>query len=121
VKDVPIVEIDTRFFPDYNGNGHRDSGEEFIDGLGVVWIDTLGASNSKWSYYAPQLHVNHEAHVEGVETGYHQIQIPDQPGCTVGLVHIDNIDQDVGPQTVTVQIKSLKKDLTVFVDVACVQ
>jgi hypothetical protein len=122
VKDpAPPVEIDTRFFYDLNGNGHKDGAEAWVDGLKAKWTDPLGGSNTKWSYYAPALNVYHEAHVEGVEQGAHKITIEDQTGCTVGLVHVDNIDQAVGPQTVTINIpKTRNKTLTIWVDVACV-
>ncbi len=120
VKEVPIIEIDTRFYPDSNRNGRPDSGERWIDGLGITWIDTLGASNRKWSYLNREINVNHEAHVEGVETGVHRIVVPNQPGCKVGLVRVADVPQDVGPQTIDVQIKNLNKPLTVFVDVACI-
>ncbi len=120
VKEVPIIEIDTRFYYDRNGNGRPDSDEAWVDGLGITWIDTLGASNAKWSYFNTAINVNHEAHVEGVENGVHRIVVPNQPGCTVGLVRMANVPQEVGPQTVDVHINNLNKPLTVFVDVACI-
>lgn len=112
VEPKPIVEIDTRFF-DPNGN--------FIDGLGITWMDTLGASNEKWSYENLALDIHHEAHVEAVETGFHKIQIANQPGCNVGAVKVAGVLQDIGPQTVLVHINSLNKPLTIFVDVTCTQ
>jgi hypothetical protein len=121
VKDTPIVEIDTRFFIDLNGDGRRNSCcESFIDGLGITWYDPIGASNKKWSYLNRDLNVNHEAHVEAVETGFHEIEVPSQVGCTVRTVAVAGEIQDFGPQTVSVHIKSLGKPLTVFVDVGCV-
>jgi hypothetical protein len=109
VKDAPIVEIDTRFY-------ERATGLQ-LDGLGVTWVDPLGASNKKWAYWAPHLMVFHEAHVEAIETGSHTIVIQNGPGYTVH--HIDLPDGKVvwGPSAVTVRIPSLKKDLTVFIDV----
>lgn len=74
VGDRPIVEIDTVF---------RRAGGDAIDGLKVKWTDTNGGTNVKWSYWAPQLSVYHEAHVEAVETGLHRITVADQPGCQV--------------------------------------
>ena len=118
-----IREIDTRFFPDYNRNGVRDSGEEFIDGLAATWTDTLGASNVKWSYYDPSLVVIHEAHVEAVENGKHKITVQNQPGCTVGGVSkAGQLLTKRGPQDVFVTApQEFKGTDTVFVDVACLQ
>ena len=121
--DASIIEIDTRFFPDYNGNGLRDSGEDFIDGLGITWQDTNGATNRKWSYYAPWLVVYHEAHVEQVEDGRHKITIQNQAGCTVGAVSKNYVKLSKrGPQTVTVNVpEDFGGGDTVFIDVACIQ
>jgi hypothetical protein len=120
VRDERVREIDTRFFNDQNGNGWRDNDEPWIDGLQITWTDTLGASNKKSSYFAPGLDVFHEAHVEAVEDGTHQITIDHQPGCTVGGVFVDGewAPQD-GPQTVNVVISKRDRDLTVFIDVGC--
>jgi hypothetical protein len=113
-------EIDTRFFNDTNGDGHLTVGEDFIDGLAATWTDPVGASNKKWSYWAPDLLVFHEAHVESVETGLHKITVSNQAGCTVGGVHLDDVYQGWGPQTVNVSIKgNQKSQLTIFIDVAC--
>lgn len=117
-----ILEIDTRFFPDFNGNGVRDGGEEFIDGLAITWQDTLGASNVKWSYYNPGLSVYHEAHVEAVEEGRHRISVQNQPGCKVGAVQKNGVLQGKkGPQEVIVTVPRDFTTDTVFIDVACVQ
>ena len=106
--------IDTRFF-DTDGN--------ILDGRGITWTDTLGASNAKYSYYAPQIDVNHEAHVEAPEVGTHFISIQNQPGCTVGNVAVAGVNQKkAGPQTVPVRVtQGMKKKgtFTVFVDVTC--
>jgi hypothetical protein len=115
-----ILEIDTRFFPDFNGNGVKDWNEDFIDGLGITWTDTLGASNVKWAYYDPSLVVFHEAHVEAVEAGRHKILIENQPGCTVTTVQKNGIQLGKkGPQEVAVQVPRDFSTDTVFVDVAC--
>jgi hypothetical protein len=114
-----VIEIDTRFFNDLNGDGHKQDNEPWLDGLNVTWTDTLGASNIKTSYLNPALNVNHEAHVEGPEVGTHIIAIANQAGCTVGLVHLDNVDQAAGPQTVAVTIFPKDKNVTHFIDVAC--
>ncbi len=82
------------------------------------WTDPLGASNTKWSYFAPELVVMHEAHVEAVESGVHSIAIEDQPGCDVVNVTYDRRTTS-GPRTVDVPIRNEKKDLTVHIDVRC--
>ena len=112
VGEEPVVEIDTRF----HKHDHADS--PLLDNLGVTWTDTLGASNKKWSYYAPWLNVFHEAHVEAVETGTHRISINNQSGCKVAHVVYNGVETD-GPRTVSVDIKNLSKDRTVFIDVYC--
>lgn len=119
VGDTPIIEIDTRFLDEASGT--------FIDGLAVQWTDPVGAGNRKWSYFAPQLQVMHEAHVEGVEKGYHQIQIDDQEGCYVHDVYVTYMTNNggetnwvqSGPGTVWIEIKQTNKDLTAFIDVDC--
>jgi hypothetical protein len=118
-----IGEVDARFFTDLNGNGRQDGNEPFIDGLAATWQDTLGASNVKWSYYNPGLNVYHEAHVEAVEAGKHQITILNQPGCTVGTVQKAGVALGKkGQQTVTVNIPSdFGGSDTVWIDVACVR
>jgi hypothetical protein len=122
VKNPIPVEIDSRFFYDTNQNGHKDETEPWVDGLGITWTDTLNATNKKWSYYAPGLNIFHEAHVEAVESGIHKITIADQPGCKAGLVHVDNVDQGVGPQTLSIMVpqNTATSTLTIFVDIACV-
>ena len=115
-------ECDTRFFPDLNGNGYKDDGEDWIDGLGIKWTDTLGASNSKWSYLNTNLDINHEAHVEAVENGTHTISIQNQPGCSVGNIFVNGSAlKTKGPQNVYVNVKPSFKSGTIFIDVACVQ
>jgi hypothetical protein len=115
VKANTIREIDTRFH-DTNNRG------ALIDGLGITWIDTLGASNNKYSYLNTALDVNHEAHVEGVEDGTHQIVIANQPGCIVDGNSVTVTNQNVttiGPQTMAIPIKPSYKNITIFVDVNC--
>jgi hypothetical protein len=110
------LEIDTRFYP-----GPLWSGEP-MDGLAATWTDTLGASNRKWSYWAPAYQVYHEAHVENVEYGTHSITIENQPGCEVGEVAVGGkVLPKPGPQTVAVNVKPGFKGDTIWVDVACVQ
>jgi hypothetical protein len=96
--------------------------ESLIDGLQVSWTDTLGAMNSKSSYFDEGLNVNHEAHVEAPEEGAHRIAIPAQPGCNVGYVYVNGVRQpEPGPQQVTVSFPKTTKALTIFVDVQCVR
>ncbi|MGE5289969.1 MAG: hypothetical protein ACM3ML_22845 [Micromonosporaceae bacterium] len=112
VGGVPL-EIDTRFYP---------SGQygNWIDGLSITHTDTLGASNVKWSYYAPSLQVFDEAHVEAVEVGTHYITIANQPGCTVGHVMRNGSTlPKTGPQTVPVNVHNNTKTETLRVDVEC--
>jgi len=111
VKAGPPREIDCRFI---SANG------TYMDGLGVTWIDTLGASNKKWSVWAPQLLAFHEAHVENAETGNHRLEISDQAGCMVGAVIVDGERMpDLGPQTVDVLVKPSFKNGTKWVDIYC--
>ena len=112
VGDEAVVEIDTRF------HEHDHAASMLLDNRGVTWTDPLGASNKKWSYWAPWLNVFHEAHVEAVEVGTHKITIANQPGCQVAHVVYDGVETD-GPRTVSVAIKNINKDRTVFIDVYC--
>lgn len=112
VKVSNVREIDTRFIDHVTGN--------FIDGLGITWIDTLGASNNKWSYYSLSLDVIHEAHVEAPEDGTHQIVIQNQTGCTAGSVYLNgSLLPNSGPQTVSVRVLPSYKNITLRVDVYC--
>jgi len=108
-------EIDARFYDTF-GN--------VLDQRKITWHDTLGASNTKWSYYDPARWILHEAHVEAPEIGTHYIKIENQPGCTVGKVFVDNVKtKKEGPQTVPVRITKtmkMKGTFTVFVDVMCI-
>jgi hypothetical protein len=76
VKATAIVEIDTRFF----------KGGTPLLGMAAGWTDTLGATNVKYSEYAPNLNAYNEAHVEAVEEGTHTIDVADQPGCAIASV-----------------------------------
>lgn len=111
-----IVEIDTRF------SGHTSEG--YIDGLAATWIDTLGASNIKYSEYNPAVLAFHEAHVEAAEQGRHHIVIGDQPGCTIDDVHAAGRRYlpVSGSVTVPVDVKNhAAGDATYFVDVHCIE
>lgn len=122
VKNKVPQEIDTVFFSDLNGNNYWDEeSEPALDGFQVTWTDTLGAKNNKSSYYAPQLDVNHEAHVEAPEPGAHRIAINEQPGCNVGVVTVDGIRQpEGGAQEVTVIFPRTTRTHTIFVVVQCI-
>ena len=119
VKNQIPREIDTKFCRDLDQSGTCElwNGEEWIDGLGITWSDTLSASNQKWSYLDAELQVNHEAHVENVENGTHRITIPSQPECTVNGIEVLGRFFD-GPATVDVAI-SRQFSGTVFIYVAC--
>ena len=123
VKNRIPQEIDTVFYVDTDGDGLWDNNTEpALDGMQVTWTDTLGAKNNKSSYYNPDLDVFHEAHVEAAEQGAHRIAINDQPGCNVGLVHVNGVLQsEIGPQEVTVIFPKTTKALTIFVHVECAQ
>jgi len=108
-EHVP-VEIDTRF---------RGPDGNWIDGLAAVWTDTHGATNRKWSQFAPSLMAFHEAHVEAVEKGTHHITVADQPGCTIGAVTVDGRAAGFGARTVEVTVRNTNKALTLRVDVDC--
>lgn len=119
VKNQVGPEIDTRFHGDVSG--------ALLDGRFITHTDTLGASDVKWSYLNTALDVNHEAHVEAVETGTHVITIDNQAGCSVDDVTVTNTQTGktystgvLGPQSVSVNIgSSLKSGTTIFVDVWC--
>jgi len=102
-------EIDTRFL--------NESGQP-LDGFVVTWIDTLGASNRKWSYFQP-IFGEHIAHIEAIENGTHLIRIENQTGCTVDWVDTTGNSID-GPQTIQVDIKQGDRDLSVYITVHCI-
>lgn len=108
-----ILEIDTRFFP----AGRFGA---WIDGLSITHTDPLGATNVKWSYLNTALNINHEAHVEDVETGTHQISVNNQAGCKVGHVLLNGKTlPKTGPQNVSVQVQQNETRDTLRVDVEC--
>jgi hypothetical protein len=116
VGDEVADEIDTRFHQWYYGGA-------LLDGLGIRWQDTHGASNNKYSYFEPEHLINHEAHVEAPEIGIHYISIANQSGCLVGDVYVAGVKQKKkGPQTVPVRVTKAMKNkgtFTIFVDVVC--
>jgi hypothetical protein len=113
VRKGAIVEIDTRF--------HK--GGSLVDGAGVTWIDTLGASNKKYSEYNPAVLAFHEAHVEAAEPGTHSITISDQALCKIGRAHgPDGTTYQPSNGSVTVPVSvanNVIKSVTYFVDVDC--
>ena len=110
VKKQAIIEIDTRFYDAATG--------QILDGLGVTWFDTHGAQNKKHSYWAPELLVYHEAHVEAPEPGVHTIVIEDGPGYTIDHIHCPDGSVIDGPGTVQVRVpQNQARDLTIFIDV----
>lgn len=111
------TEIDVRFFYDANNDGHYswDPSEPLITGMKVIWTDTNGATNVRFS----DPNYGGQAHVEQAEIGVHTFELIGGAACNAGLVHVDNVDKAVGlPQTVTVTV--VAKDITHFIDVACI-
>ena len=110
VGDEVAQEIDTRF---WSASG------QILDNRTVTWTDTNGATNTKHSYWAPQLSVHHEAHVEAVEPGTHYIDVANQAGCAVKAVYLSGNKVANGPATVAVSVKNTQKAFTIFLDVDC--
>ena len=110
VKQPIPQEIDTQFL---DGNGDP------IDGLHITWTDPVGASNGKWSYYAPKLLVNHEAHVEAVTSGTHYIPVDNQAGCTIVKVVYRNKTVATGPTTVAVKVSNTNQTFGDLIKVYC--
>ncbi|HEY3082259.1 MAG TPA: hypothetical protein VGM69_20430 [Chloroflexota bacterium] len=121
VKETRVItEIDVQFFLDANGDGHLSRGEPQLYGKWAIWTDTLGVANVKYSYDSQMDPGYVLAHAEALEPGTHQLQIADQDGCKVGLVHVNDVDQAVGPQTLSLTFPDhAKGDFTQFVLVAC--
>ena len=123
----PIREIDVKFFPDEDANGRQDWYEPQMSGYHTTWIDTLGASNRKWSYLAPELQVWDYVHIEAVEPGTHHVLLQNQPGCTIGVVRTDYGPDDpdtgtyigTGEGSYPIRISNWGKDWGVYVEVAC--
>jgi hypothetical protein len=121
VKQEPIREIDTRFFQDVDHDGSFTDGvDNWIDGAQVTWTDTLGATNIKSSYLNLALDVHHEAHVEGVENGTHQITFASQSLCAnPGTVSVNGVTIGSGSMTVSVKVAASDKTLATQIWVAC--
>jgi hypothetical protein len=104
------TEIDTQFISEATGLP--------MNGIGLRWIDTKGASNRKWSYTDATIRIDHYAHVEAPEAGTHKIEIKDQLGCRVNEIHTkDKIYK--GAATVPVTIRANDKDWTKYIIVYC--
>ena len=117
VKSVPIREIDTFFINSATG--------ENMSGMSVTWIDPLGATNKKWSYFVSFWNIV-EAHIEGIEDGYHQLVIADQPGCKVGDIYWGDFETPEeggyvgsGAQKVGVLIRNWRVATSPFFKVYC--
>jgi hypothetical protein len=112
IKQPVPQEIDTKFYK-------FGSPDTPIDGLGVTWIDPTGASNHKWSYYAPNLSTYHEAHVEAVTQGTHYIRIDDQPGCDVWDVNVAGKDVAHAATTVAIKVSGTQQQFSIPITVTC--
>jgi len=110
VRDQGNLEFDIRFW---------DSAGRKLDGLKVSWTDTLGAGNTKYSYYAPQILIDHYAHVEAPEAGTHQITVENQPGCQV-VKFFSDTKELWGPGTIDVTVKHNDRVWTKYLDVYCI-
>ena len=114
VGETNNLEIDTRYYDDATG--------ELLDGVGQVWTDTLGSTNVKHSYFAPQVGINHIAHIEAVEPGTHLITVDDQPGCKVlkFFCYTQSCNGDLsGPGTIAVRVKHNDPEWTKYLFVYC--
>ncbi len=107
-------EIDTHFFD--------STGNELV-GLQETWIDTVGASNGRFSHVNTAIRDFGWAHVENVEDGTHQFVITNQPGCAVGLITVNLPNGPTqyfnGPQTIDVHVTKSFKTGTLQIWVNC--
>ena len=111
VRTGPPRELDTVFL---------DESGQAIDGLGELYIDPLGGSNHKYSVWNPSILAFHEAHVENIENGQHQLYIGDQPGCGVGAINAwGQWLSEPGPQMVRINVTPSFTGDTIFVYVYC--
>jgi hypothetical protein len=126
-QDDRIREIDSIFYEDENGNGTYDWYKETqLSGKKMIWTDTLGVQNTKWSYFLPPFNLT-AAHAEVVEKGVHYVTIPDLSalGCVVGEIYVNDVNHyqpNPGPQTIKVDLSNISKadkNVTVQVWVAC--
>lgn len=109
VKSQKVIgEIDTQFFDTNNGN-------QLMSGLSVIWGDSLGAGNTKWTDPFSSL----EAHVEAPEVGTHTIVIADQPGCTVSRVRISDGRVSASGGSFSIQVRQNTIDTSWHLWVDC--
>jgi len=115
IRDNVPVEIDARF--------SRHGTPRFLDGLAATKVDTLGASNLKWSENNPAVLAFHEAHFEAAEPGQHKVVVSDQAGCVIvdahgpdGTTYLPNGGSVTVPVTV---VNNIKKSKSYFVDIHC--
>jgi hypothetical protein len=115
VLEDATVEIDARFWK----NGVA------LLGMAAHWTDTNGASNVKYSEYAPELLAFREAHIEAVEPGTHVVTVTDQPGCDITKVR-GSRGENVRPGkdglyrvAVDVAVWRAGADVTYRVEVSC--
>ncbi len=114
-------EIDTKFW---------DANSNLIVGQLEAWVDTLGVSNPRYSEVDLGINNPGLAHVENPETGIHNIEINNQPGCTVSRIIVRQFSGppsapksvDIatynGPAKVAIKIKANFLG-TITVDVSC--
>jgi hypothetical protein len=132
VKKTRLIrEIDAVFYRDANRNGMYDWYQETqLSGLHMIWTDTLGVENKKFSYFLPEWNIV-EAHAEAVEEGVHYVTIPDLSGqgCAVGAIFVTspsnyyNYTPTSGPQKIKIDLSNLAnsdKDISIQVWVACI-
>jgi hypothetical protein len=110
------LEIDTRFVDNATG--------QLLDGMQLIWTDTLDSTNTKYSYTNAQIGVNHFSHIEAVEAGTHGVTVADQPGCKVTRFDCNANARYCsaavnGPGTIDVQIKHNDPDWTKYLFVYC--
>jgi hypothetical protein len=110
------LEIDVRFI---------DEAGQTLAGKSLKWTDTLGGSNTKYSYNNPSWWLRDNlGHVEAPEAGVHQITISDQAGCKVRSIQCtaDSCGRNVslsGAATIDVPIKPNDKMWTHYIYVYC--
>jgi hypothetical protein len=93
-----------------------------VDGMQVTWSDPLGGSNNAHTHEDLSIDLHHEARIDNIELGSHEIMVNDQPGCAIGTIYIVGKRQPkTGPQTISIMAQTNLSDWfgTVFVDVYC--
>jgi len=112
-----VREIDTRFFIDKNRSHSVDGRDTILAGKSVVWTDTNGVENTRYS--DPAFPWGVLAHVEVPESdcGLHYLTIVSQQGCTVEHIHVngrDAVRDDQGRLAIDVAVNQ-----DYFIDVFC--